>query len=357
MGVLINVKTPKNILHSFCKFVSKLPTYKIIKWEKHRIDTSQANENCHIIEFCISLNKDNMFVDIKGKRILTKSLDTKNKYLWQYQETTNVFLIDSVKDLTITKIEESTIINSSDYYEHKINGEFHTDNDEPSRIIPSVIKEWHRDGIYYRDNDLPARVFADGTEHYYLNGKLGRNNDQPAIVSPSGYKAWYISGKLGRLSNKPTIIFPKECGDDIHYHRLGELHRDDDQPAIIQADGTMHWYQYGNLHRTQGPSRIYPDGRCEWYNNGVHITSITIDYNIPYKKVSPWVGMTCAICCDDIWMRVDIVDNEKEYSYCQGCIKEWFKKSNRNPLTNIPLASNLFLIRWSVDNDGQIIAK
>ena len=34
---------------------------------------------------------------------------------------------------------------------------------------------------------------------------------------------------------------------------LGRLHRDEDKPAVIYADGDMYWYQHGMLVKWKDP--------------------------------------------------------------------------------------------------------
>ena len=46
------------------------------------------------------------------------------------------------------------------------------------------------------------------------------------------------------------------------------LHRDNDLPALIGADGSMEWYQHGKLHRENGPAFIGPEGDQAWFYNG-----------------------------------------------------------------------------------------
>ena len=45
-------------------------------------------------------------------------------------------------------------------------------------------------------------------------------------------------------------------------------HRDGDQPAVISADGSHHWYRYGKKHRIGKPAAIFPNGNQFWYLNG-----------------------------------------------------------------------------------------
>ncbi len=47
----------------------------------------------------------------------------------------------------------------------------------------------------------------------------------------------------------------------------GQLHRKDG-PARIYPDGTQAWYLNGQLHREDGPAIMYPDGYQAWYLNG-----------------------------------------------------------------------------------------
>jgi len=55
------------------------------------------------------------------------------------------------------------------------------------------------------------------------------------------------------------------------WYFLGEIHRDNDQPAVTQVDGTQFWFQYGKYHRDgDKPAIVYPNGRQEWYSNGVY---------------------------------------------------------------------------------------
>src|ERR1700722_5431120 len=58
-------------------------------------------------------------------------------------------------------------------------------------------------------------IYSDGTKEWYQNGNLHRDNDQPAIICPNGDREWYQNGNL---------------------------HRDNDQPAAIYSSGTRHWY-------------------------------------------------------------------------------------------------------------------
>ena len=54
-----------------------------------------------------------------------------------------------------------------------------------------------------------------------------------------------------------------------YYH--GELHRDNDLPALISTRGDKEWYQHGKRHRDNGPAVVRKDGVCSWYRHGLHL--------------------------------------------------------------------------------------
>jgi len=61
-----------------------------------------------------------------------------------------------------------------------------------------------------------------------------------------------------------------EHGDKIWSNKKGQIHRDNDKPAIIYSDGTQHWYKNGLRHRDNDlPAIIYADGNQYWYKEGV----------------------------------------------------------------------------------------
>ena len=54
-------------------------------------------------------------------------------------------------------------------------------------------------------------------------------------------------------------------GTEKWYNEDGELHRDDDLPAVIKTYGTQEWYRNGKLHRDNDlPAIIKADGDQEW---------------------------------------------------------------------------------------------
>ena len=78
--------------------------------------------------------------------------------------------------------------------------------------------------------DTCCVIDVNGTTRFYKNGQIHRDNDKPAIIREDGSKHWYQNG---------------------------QLHRDNDLPAIIWDDGTQFWYKHGKLyHNRNKPTAI-----------------------------------------------------------------------------------------------------
>lgn len=59
-----------------------------------------------------------------------------------------------------------------------------------------------------------------------------------------------------------------ERGTLIWFNEFGQIHRDNDLPAIIESDGTQHWYKNGQTHRENDlPAIMWFDGRNFWYKD------------------------------------------------------------------------------------------
>jgi len=98
-------------------------------------------------------------------------------------------------------------------------------------------------------------------------GQLHRDNDQPAVINADGSKEWYQNDLLHRDGDKPAVI---NADGTKYWYQNDRLHRDNDQPAVIYSDGIKHWYRNGLLHRDNDqPAVIYSDGIKHWYRNGL----------------------------------------------------------------------------------------
>ena len=82
----------------------------------------------------------------------------------------------------------------------------------------------------------------------------------------TGKREWWQYGNLHRI-NGPAIIYQNGI---IEYYQNGEFHREDG-PARFRhhEEGFSEWYQNGELHRDNGPARYDMQGiKKEWYRKG-----------------------------------------------------------------------------------------
>jgi len=56
--------------------------------------------------------------------------------------------------------------------------------------------------------------------YYNSDGEIHRDNNQPAVILANGYQAWWVNGRL---------------------------HRDNDKPAVILANGYQAWWVNGKF--------------------------------------------------------------------------------------------------------------
>ena len=120
--------------------------------------------------------------------------------------------------------------------------------------------------------DLPALDYIDQystkIKEWYKSGQLHRDNDLPAVSyhDGQGYKEWRKNGQLYRDNDLPAI----ERGFGTkEWYKNGQLHRDNDLPAIERPEGTKAWYKNGQLHRDNDlPAYDQFDGFKAWYKNG-----------------------------------------------------------------------------------------
>ena len=88
-------------------------------------------------------------------------------------------------------------------------------------------------------------------------GELHRDNDLPAVELICGTQVWYQNGK---------------------YHREGG-------PACLWLDGTVQWCQHGVLHREDGPAETKPDGTETFWLRGQQVTEEDIKKIIEDKRL------------------------------------------------------------------------
>jgi hypothetical protein len=97
-------------------------------------------------------------------------------------------------------------------------------------------------------DSLKYRIVRGGfsTIYYNSDNEMHRGNDLPAIIWANGSQEWYVNGVRHRDNDLPTVIWAD--GSTLWY--LNEkLHRDNGLPAVIWADGSQFWYVNGKLIR------------------------------------------------------------------------------------------------------------
>ena len=103
-----------------------------------------------------------------------------------------------------------------------------------------------------------------------------------------------------RIGDKFTYYTTTPSGLQVWYNENGEIHRDNDKPAVIEKDRFEAWYQNGKLHRDDDkPALIIGN------NNGDIATLALGNFRIelppmgklwcinhkPYKKYIPHIGV------------------------------------------------------------------
>jgi antitoxin component YwqK of YwqJK toxin-antitoxin module len=75
------------------------------------------------------------------------------------------------------------------------------------------------------------------------------------------------------MESKP---FTNYCGTTYWYNKSGQLHRENDLPAIEHSNGDKEWWINGELHRDNDlPAIEYIHGLKSWYKNGKFIRKVT----------------------------------------------------------------------------------
>lgn len=122
------------------------------------------------------------------------------------------------------------------------------------------------------DENVWQKVLEDGTIEYRNSiGELHSINDEPAIINTDGSKIWYCNDKIHRDNDLPAETWPD--GTQVWYWN-NQIHRDGDKPAF-ENEKVKQWYKNGKLHRDNNlPAIIYSDGKEEYYINGKQFSII-----------------------------------------------------------------------------------
>jgi hypothetical protein len=134
------------------------------------------------------------------------------------------------------------------------------------RIISDEELKWYKaKNIKLKLLETYKKIYGD--HYWHKNGLLHRDNDLPAAILANGTKQWYQNGLLHRDNDLPAMIYSN--GSKCWYQN-DLRHRDNDLPAVIYFNGNQYWYQNGLHHRDNDlPAVIQPNGAQYWYVNGL----------------------------------------------------------------------------------------
>jgi len=98
---------------------------------------------------------------------------------------------------------------------------------------------------WFKSRNIKLKLFEEYKYTYrrsiwYKNGEYHRDNDLPAVIQANGEQRWYQYGKLHRDNDLPAIIY---YNGDQFWYKNGLSHRDNDLPAIIRINGEQYWFK------------------------------------------------------------------------------------------------------------------
>ena len=93
--------------------------------------------------------------------------------------------------------------------------------------------------------------------------------EQPKVFRNGARTTWHNEfGELHRDEDKPAVIYTDFPEGGRYWYKNGKLHRDEDKPAAIWHNKTKVWYKNDMRHRENGkPAVIYSDGTKEWWES------------------------------------------------------------------------------------------
>ena len=108
-------------------------------------------------------------------------------------------------------------------------------------------------------NDLGEKIWHD------RDGLNHRDGDLPAFIFPDGSMEWWQHGQIHRDWDKPAIVKADGFMTWVHHNKRHRF----DAPAVITPGGAQHWYRFGERDRAGDlPATIREDGTQEWWARG-----------------------------------------------------------------------------------------
>ena len=110
------------------------------------------------------------------------------------------------------------------------------------------------------DHQVFQHVNFVSNKSWFVNGNLHRDNDLPAIEYVNGSNHWFVNGKRHRENDLPAI---ENVNGSKQWFVNGERHRESGLPAV--ANGLVkEWWLNGKVHRDNDLPAISK----WWYVNG-----------------------------------------------------------------------------------------
>jgi hypothetical protein len=133
--------------------------------------------------------------------------------------------------------------------------------DNPNKYISKI---YTIDGLRIKD----LRVIShERGESLIWDCVILHRYDGPTVIWANGCIDWYFNGKLHREGDEPAVI---DSDGTQYWIKHGLQHRDGG-PAKIQTNGYQAWAQYGETHREDGPAIIWDDGKEDWVMRGEYV--------------------------------------------------------------------------------------
>ena len=85
------------------------------------------------------------------------------------------------------------------------------------------------------------------------------------VLRGDGVLEWLDAQGRPHRTDGPARVFP---GGRREWYRHGSLHREGG-PAVEHANGSVKWYRDGRRHRDGAPACVYVNGTEKWYRDGL----------------------------------------------------------------------------------------
>ena len=124
-----------------------------------------------------------------------------------------------------------------------------------------------------------------------LNGLLHSFNDQPAMIESDGRMLWYDHGDLSRGNDLPAVVI---IGEHYEWWTAGIPGRDGDRPAVVTRMA-KEWIVNDQLHREGGqPAVIWYNGDMDYFEKGMqhrdNAPAVVVRGHQIYYKHDEWAG-------------------------------------------------------------------